>query len=180
MQRDRGLCTTLSSKFHIPKFFWTDTAYEANGFYGSQDDPIPESAGHSHCKSVPTLTYWRDGVKRTGFFSRFLIKEIHPELPPTEAYEWQYLAFCSLWYCGEQEDSLGVHVLLCFDVSQRIQGAISTGFRATQGADLRNSPFSLQIELAEIVVAQYDKALWTFRKPIRNIEKVRFVGRVSN
>jgi hypothetical protein len=99
------------------------------------------------------------------------MKEIRHDLPHNKAYTWQYLAFCSLW-CKKQKDSLGTYVLLCFDVSQRVQTTISNGLRATQGADLCSDPFTLQSELMEIIVTLYDEALWTFRKPVRNIEKV--------
>ena len=45
------LCERLSQKFHIPSFFWTKSAWNANGFYGSRDNPLGnENMTASHCK----------------------------------------------------------------------------------------------------------------------------------
>jgi hypothetical protein len=43
------LCQKLSAKFHIPPFFWSKTAWDANGFFGARNNPIQDERLESHC-----------------------------------------------------------------------------------------------------------------------------------
>jgi len=49
------LCEQLSQKFHIAPFFWTKTAWDANGFYRSRDNPLGGEhviGSHSECNEI--------------------------------------------------------------------------------------------------------------------------------
>ena len=44
------LCDRFSSQLHIPSSFWGKSFWDANGFFGSQDNPIQDNHLQSHCK----------------------------------------------------------------------------------------------------------------------------------
>jgi hypothetical protein len=45
------LCDKISSQFHVPLLFWTMAGWNANGFFGSVDDPIADLELRSHSES---------------------------------------------------------------------------------------------------------------------------------
>jgi hypothetical protein len=112
---------------------------------------------------------------------RFLIKEIEPTFttgPPK--YNWQYLAFFSLWISSlsaiqgviSTHNAQDTKVLLCFDLSNELKRSILRRFRQTEVNSVGIGPFALYDILLEPVIAWYNDALWGFRGPIRKIEKV--------
>jgi hypothetical protein len=105
-----------------------------------------------------------------GSFSRFLIKEL---VSPPKGYNWQYLAFHSLWTASKAPRVSTTQVLLCFDVSKEMKQHILAGFQASTTESIERCPFAVYDALAGILISYYDKALWAFRIPIREIEKVR-------
>ncbi|CAI7623584.1 unnamed protein product [Penicillium crustosum] len=110
-----------------------------------------------------------------------------PALRPTPEYEydWHFMAFCTLWRSsrldsntdngpgktGEPADE--TNVLVCFDLDDEFVLQLR---RLLHNADLRKweeEPF-LMLEFAlSIVVDQCEEDLWSFQKPVRDIEKSR-------
>ncbi|KAL4990927.1 hypothetical protein BDW68DRAFT_23322 [Aspergillus falconensis] len=90
------------------------------------------------------------------------------EKPIKYMYHWLFLAFFTLWVKrdGSPEPA---QVILCFDDAhgKRIERAISKA-----SADI-SCPYSIISRLAESVTLIFDDALWSFRTPIRQIEKNR-------
>jgi hypothetical protein len=62
-------------------------------------------------------------------------------------------------------------VLVCFDDCSKIKGKILEALQPYLGK-LKDSPFAIYDALLSIVIWQYDTALWLFRKPVRDFEKV--------
>ncbi|KAL6239644.1 hypothetical protein BDW75DRAFT_236249 [Aspergillus navahoensis] len=90
------------------------------------------------------------------------------EKPIKYMYHWLFLAFFTLWV-KRHERPEPAQVILCFDDAhgKRIERAISKA-----SADI-SSPYSIISRLAESVTLIFDDALWSFRTPIRQIEKNR-------
>ncbi|KAL4961963.1 uncharacterized protein BDV14DRAFT_203277 [Aspergillus stella-maris] len=90
------------------------------------------------------------------------------EKPIKYMYHWLFLAFFTLWV-KRDESAEPAQVILCFDDAhgKRIERAISKA-----SADI-NCPYSIISRLAESVTLIFDDALWSFRTPIRQIEKDR-------
>jgi hypothetical protein len=101
-------------------------------------------------------------------------------------YDWQYLCFFSLWYrklssTTHAEKQLHVEsetrLLLCFDLKKEARTDaliefVKSRFSTPGAGSLAIGPFSFFETIAETVTELYDTALWTFRLPVRNIEKV--------
>lgn len=138
-----------------------------------------------------------------GTFLRFLSKQVREKDParvltprdphdtnlistlaPEYAYDWHYMAFCTLWrssLVNPTEDSGQVrtdkstdetNVLLCFDLDDDITLRLR---RLLHKADLRqwkNEPFLMLEYALSVVIDQCEKDLWSFQKPVRDIEKV--------
>lgn len=109
-------------------------------------------------------------------------------LTPTPEYEydWHFMAFCTLWRSSRldsetdngtaktEESADETNILVCFDLDD----AFVLGLRRLlHNADLRKweeEPF-LMLEFAlSIVVDQCEEDLWSFQKPVRDIERVLF------
>src|ERR1700722_15478747 len=105
-----------------------------------------------------------------GTFSRFLTKEVTKE--PEIKYEWQFMGFCTFWRPASQEVASELQVLLCFDLSPKIQDTISQAFQQQRLENVEDDPFALLKVVGEVVVERFDHALWTFQPIIRNFEKV--------
>ncbi|PHH92863.1 hypothetical protein CDD83_4285 [Cordyceps sp. RAO-2017] len=152
--KDAQFRQTVSDAFAIPSFFWSRACREANGFCSRNQDALPHYSGQAYSTS-----------------SRFLIKEIIPR-GPEYGYDWQYMAFASLWYrpAPNAEESL---VLLCFDLSAKMRGLVTAAFQESNPASWRDCPFGCYAVLAGVIAKCFDDALWGFREPVRNIEKSR-------
>lgn len=101
-------------------------------------------------------------------------------------YDWHFMAFCTLWrssrrdsetYGGPaktKESTDETNILVCFDLDDEF---ILRLRRLLHNADLKKweeEPF-LMLEFAlSIVVDQCEEDLWSFQKPVRNIERVLF------
>ncbi|KAL3436352.1 hypothetical protein BDV09DRAFT_194016 [Aspergillus tetrazonus] len=83
-------------------------------------------------------------------------------------YHWLFLAFFTLWV-KRDESAEPAQVILCFDDAhgKRIERAIRKA-----SADI-SCPYSIISRFAESVTLIFDDALWSFRTPIRQIEKNR-------
>lgn len=105
----------------------------------------------------------------TGSISRFLIKE----LGNTErkfTYCWQYLSFASLWISGDGVSD--TQILLCFDLTYVMRAHILKSFLDSDAENLKRDPFEVYAILVDAITERYDEALWGFRIPVRDIEKV--------
>jgi hypothetical protein len=89
-------------------------------------------------------------------------------------YHWLYLSFFTLWYRAEGSQN-STQILLCFDDArgERIEDAVQGCFQDPANKDLEKSPYAILDRLVEAVGRIYDEALWGYRTPIRQIEKVR-------
>ena len=113
----------------------------------------------------------------TGITSRFLIKQIKPKGDEYE-YGWEYLSFVSLWYRPAKTASGGstgepTQLLLCFDLSPEMKNSIANAFRESDPSAWRHCPFGVYSVMVPMISRWFNDALWQFRLPIRNIEKVR-------
>jgi hypothetical protein len=51
LNKNRELCGKLSQRLYIDPFFWSDSAYESNGFFMCEDQPVDaeDFTGDSKC-----------------------------------------------------------------------------------------------------------------------------------
>lgn len=152
----------LQAQFHVPEFFWDKMGWNANGFFGSVENPL-KGAAESHSS-----------------FCRFLMKEVDEKGHPEHlTYHWRYLAFHSLWF---RTNSDPTRILLCFDLNEPklerqdsnlppMRKAFAKRFKSIANSGLTNCPYEIYKPLLEEVVTQYNRACWTFRKPVRDVEK---------
>lgn len=105
---------------------------------------------------------------------------------PEYKYDWHFMAFCTLWRslrldsetdnspAKTEESADETNILVCFDLDDEFVLRLR---RLLHNADLRKweeEPF-LMLEFAlSIVVDQCEEDLWSFQKPVRDIEKVLF------
>jgi len=84
-------------------------------------------------------------------------------------YHWLYLAFFTLSIEG------GAQILLCFDDAQGewMEKAVAEDPPRPAAHELAGCPHVLLPRIVEAVARVYDKALWGFRDPIRQVEKAR-------
>ncbi|KAJ5879513.1 hypothetical protein N7455_002978 [Penicillium solitum] len=104
---------------------------------------------------------------------------------PEYKYDWHFMAFCTLWRslrldsetdnnpAKTEESADETNILVCFDLDDEFVLRLR---RLLHNADLRKweeEPF-LMLEFAlSIVVDQCEEDLWSFQKPVRDIEKTR-------
>lgn len=117
-----------------------------------------------------------------------VVHDKDPALTPTPEYEydWHFMAFCTLWRSSRldseidngpaktEESADETNILVCFDLDDEFVLRLR---RLLHNADFRKweeEPF-LMLEFAlSIVVDQFEEDLWSFQKPVRDIEKVFF------
>lgn len=147
---------------------------------------IPQRTSKKEATVCARPHHWSN-VDDAGTFSRFLTKEVlnidsFPRIltgpvGTTKAskgidYNWQFIAFYALWRPGPTPDALETQVLLCFDLSDKIWEVVSTALKQIDLVSTKQDPFALHKVLAECVVSEFDRALWTFQPIIRDTEKV--------
>lgn len=136
----------------------------------------------------------------SGTYSRFLIKELLPKPNDSNSeesklkdqmdeigtktpdpkwvdaadygYDWQYLAFLTLWFISVPNKDKPKLALLCFDQSLKMKTMLLEGIERVNPDICRNCPHGIYEALILPIVACYDRALWAFQKPVRGIEKV--------
>lgn len=64
-------------------------------------------------------------------------------------------------------------MLTCFDDSHAIKSAILDGLKEYPMINAKHNPYAIYDALLRVLIWEYDKALWLFRKPVRKIETVR-------
>lgn len=89
-----------------------------------------------------------------------------------DKYQWQYIAFTTLWHRAEDPAAKPKQIVLCFDLSPEMASWVSERFTESP-VDWLHCPVGVYSVLAGAVVSRFDTALWGFRAPVRRIEKVR-------
>lgn len=105
---------------------------------------------------------------------RFLIKQgvdTTAELDSTRlAYHWDRLGFVMCW------QPQGHLILLCFDLPDSLEQQICHGLGGGETVQHGHGPFSLHPTLLMHVVQSFDRAVWSWRDVVRQIEKSRAMG----
>lgn len=65
-------------------------------------------------------------------------------------------------------------MLLCFGISQEMQNDITKALKASHPEVWRQCPLGVYSILVPVITRYFDDALWEFRTPIRDIEKVSY------
>ena len=127
-----------------------------------------------------------------GSFFRFLIKQVEivvkqgPMRSMTGTnirsggesveYSWEFLGLYSIWTTTDDpriEDPIYTQILLCFDLNAQMRDASIEYFQRSNNESIANDPFGVHATFLEPLVLEYDDALWGFRTPVRNYEKVQ-------
>lgn len=113
-------------------------------------------------------------------FSRFLMKELGEQTEEGWEYHWRFLAFCTLWLRkGINQDP--TVIVLCFDLvemERKPGGSMHTIFHqhlkniAGQN-DALKCPYGIYAPLVDVIGAQYNRAVWSYRGPVKSMETVR-------
>jgi hypothetical protein len=113
-------------------------------------------------------------VDRAGSIFRFLVKE--PNNDPTPLintarnidirYKWNRLGFFTSWAPSNTV------LVLCFDLPLVLKDSLQTCLLNSESRLQIDDPFWFHALLIEELAVMYDKALWSWRHLIRDIEKV--------
>jgi hypothetical protein len=87
--------------------------------------------------------------------------------PQSIDYRWEKLAFTSGW---SPQSGL---VMLCFDVPADLEEKIGEILLAGDVAKYGQGPFSLHAALMVRIVESFDRAVWSWRDVVRDLEKTR-------
>ncbi|OQE18886.1 hypothetical protein PENFLA_c020G01583 [Penicillium flavigenum] len=187
MAGSADLCRQLTEKFFLPKFFFERLGWNANGMFGSTSNLLQTDSETSYGTFSRFLS---KQVKGKGTESRLNSKNSRSPNPistpaPEYEYDWHYMAFCTMWRSSLVNHTAGsgqprmdgssdeTHVLLCFDLDDDITFRLR---RLLHKADLRDwniDPFLMLEYALHIVIEQCEQDLWSFQKPVRDIEKGR-------
>lgn len=78
----------------------------------------------------------------------------------------------SLWYRPSIEQDQPTQYLLCFDLSPKMKRSIVEAFQTSNHSAWRRCPLGVYSVIVPVIARFFDDALWEFRVPIRDIEKV--------
>jgi hypothetical protein len=151
VSRDR-----LSSMCNIPPLFWTALCQEASGFFWAKQ----EAGQATTCQTSPSSTYFRFLVKHG-------IQSAKAVTPQSLDYHWEKAAFASSWSLQR-----GL-VMLCFDVPADLQEKIGESLLTGDVAKYGQGPFSLHAVLVVRIVESFDRAVWSWRDIVRDLERTR-------
>ncbi|CAI7616825.1 unnamed protein product [Penicillium palitans] len=183
---------TANASVNINYWRWTvppppDTAPPA------LSPPQPSIPGDENLPEVQDLNQTellREDVTEKDPEKASMSKVVHdkdPALTPTPEYEydWHFMAFCTLWRSSRldsetdngpaktEESADETNILVCFDLDDEFVLQLR---RLLHNADLRKwqeEPFLMLGFALSIVVDQCEEDLWSFQKPVRDIEKTR-------
>jgi hypothetical protein len=136
-------------RFNIPVSFWSPMEQEASGYINTYN----ESDSHGKLRSYSASI-------------RFLIKETtrKPLVCQSQySYIWYKLGFATYWTPSQS-------VLLCFSLPAELQESVIAAMVPLRA--IESSPFALMAVVLEEILDMYDKAVWTWRKRVREIEQV--------
>lgn len=105
-------------------------------------------------------------------------------LVPEYEYEWRYMAFCTIWRSSSYESTKitgqvktqkpadETNLLLCFDLDDEVIIRLRQILHSADLAEWKEEPFLMLESALNVVLDQCEKDLWSFQKPVRQIEKV--------
>lgn len=102
-------------------------------------------------------------------------------------YRWQYIAFVTLWFMPKKSDASQAGntttnrqraklAVLCFDQSPIMKSMLTDSFMRSSLSTFQHCPYGVYEILLSTIFTYYDWALWDFQKPVRDMEKVIFLG----
>ncbi|KAK7225436.1 hypothetical protein V2G26_013439 [Clonostachys chloroleuca] len=150
---DQDLCDELTRSLHLPPFFLQHKAWDSNGFLISRHVPHPEDHDLQ------------------SYAGRFLIKVV-AQANNKWTYSWLFLSFSILWAKNPKDGKVSC-VVVCYDDCEKLEGKISDALKNYSPADIKDNPLAIYDAFLQVVIWEYDSALWGFREPVRNIEKAR-------
>lgn len=166
---DQDLCDELTRSLHLPPFFLQHKAWDSNGFLISRHVPHPED--HDLQSEISFTWLWRVSLTRIlGYAGRFLIKVV-AQANNKWTYSWLFLSFSILWAKNPKDGKVSC-VVVCYDDCEKLEGKISDALKNYSPADIKDNPLAIYDAFLQVVIWEYDSALWGFREPVRNIEKV--------
>jgi hypothetical protein len=86
------------------------------------------------------------------------------------------MGFYTFWRPASKGVASELQVLLCFDLSPKIQDTVSQAFQQQHLENVEGDPFALLKVVAGVVTERFEHALWTFQPIIRNFEKVEHLS----
>ncbi|CAH0050896.1 unnamed protein product [Clonostachys solani] len=150
---DPDLCKELTRSLHLPPFFLQHKAWDSNGFLITRHVAHPEGHELQSCSG------------------RFLIKVV-TQANNKWTYSWQFLSFSILWAKNLKDNKVSC-VVVCYDDCHELEDKISDALKKYSPADIKDNPLAIYDAFLQVVIWEYDSALWGFREPVRNIEKAR-------
>lgn len=128
----------------------------ASGFFWAKDEASQPTTNHAS----PNATCFRLLIKHG-------LSSAQAVAPQSLDYRWEKLAFASCW---SPQSGL---VMLCFDVPADLEGKIGETLLAGDFAKCGQGPFSLHAVLMVRIVESFDRAVWSWRDVVRDLEKTR-------
>ncbi|KAH7396121.1 hypothetical protein BKA66DRAFT_454503 [Pyrenochaeta sp. MPI-SDFR-AT-0127] len=173
----------LTKEFHIPRFFWEKAGWDANGFFWDNIDVI-EKTGVTKSTDLKGESE-RGKIESHCSSSLFLLKEIYHK--NAGKYSWRYLTFSTLWFRQNSDDKMSeTMILLCFDTRDYEKRppqpggspdptfqecARSSDAKSWNQEGVARCPHRIYLSLLETILQLYNDAIWSFRTPVRRIEK---------
>jgi hypothetical protein len=115
-----------------------------------------------------TASEWNNMTTRTDTSSSV---EVNYNLPSSIEGIWHFMGF-STYFVPELGNVKGTHVLLCFDLDPDVQEQFLSILQAENFSTYQRDPYMLINIVGSAVVQRFDMDSWTFKKPIRDYEKV--------
>ena len=140
----------------MPPWFWSPLYAESNGFFCARDVLSTEN-GRAYCTSFRFLSKHASSSKSRGDNRGSDIQ-----------YKWDKLGFCTQWRPAEKSMTL-----LCFDMPDGLKDKMTHGLLKTPQASFSTTPFEFFAFLLPLIVANFDRAVWSCRDLIRELEQDR-------
>jgi len=145
----------LSLSFGIPSFFWEDFCQNASGFFWAGERGCRTPVDHDPCY----LNLFRLLVKRR-------TSSTH-QARQLQGYHWEKFGVLTCW-----RPQGGLRVL-CFDFPAHLKQAIEHDLLSSDDKHYGHCPFSLHPTLLVHMVETLDKAVWSWRDVVRDLEMTR-------
>ena len=145
----------LSLSFGIPSFFWEKFCQDASGFFWAGERGYRTPVDHIPCY----LNLFRLLVKRR-------TSSTH-QARQLQGYHWEKFGVLTCW-----RPQSGLRVL-CFDFPAHLKQAIEHDLLNSDDKHYGNGPFSLYPTLLVYMVETFDKAVWSWRDVVRDLETTR-------
>ncbi|EGR52034.1 uncharacterized protein TRIREDRAFT_55629, partial [Trichoderma reesei QM6a] len=146
----------FSTKFLVPRSWWTTLARRSNGYFGYQD--VVDDSG----QRTGTITWTRFMVKR---ISKVLDRHGHDEIQ----YHWVKLNAFTRWHASSRSNRTEV---VLFDHPQFARLVGASLLRDVNPREL-GDPFWVFPSMVDEMVQLHDVTIWESRNLIRDFEKRR-------